>query len=84
MTLDVHLTMEAHIKEVCQVSYFQLKTIQTVQTLLSVEALERLGHAVLTARLDYVNSILVRIPDGAVQKLQLLQNSAAHLVSKAA
>ena len=30
MTLDMHLTMKAHIKRVCQFSYFQLKTIRTV------------------------------------------------------
>jgi len=82
VTLDVHLTMEAHIKRVCQVSYFQLKTIRTIQSVLSPEALERLVHAFVTARLDYCNSILVGIPDAAVRKLQLLQNSAARLVSK--
>jgi len=31
-TLDVHPTKEAHIKRVFQVSYFQMKTIRTVQT----------------------------------------------------
>jgi len=31
MNLDVYLTMEVHIKRVFQVSYFQLKTIKTVQ-----------------------------------------------------
>ena len=31
MTLEVHLTMEAHIQRVCQFSYLQLKTIRTVQ-----------------------------------------------------
>ena len=82
VTLDVHLNMEAHVKRVCQVSYFQLKTIRTVQNVLSPEALERLVHAFVTARLDYCNSILVGIPDAAIQKLQLLQNSAARLVSK--
>ena len=74
--------MEAHIKRVCQVSYFQQKTILTVQRVLSPEAPEKLVHAFVTARLDYCNSNLVGISDATVKKLQLLQNSAARLVSK--
>ena len=31
LILDVHLTMEPPIKQVCQISYFQLNTIQTVK-----------------------------------------------------
>ena len=74
--------MEAHMKRVCRVSYFQLKTIRNVQNMLSPEAPERLMDPFVTARLDYCNSILVGIPDAVVQKLQLLHNSAARLVSK--
>lgn len=80
--LDSHLSMDAHIKRVCQVSYFQLKTLRSVRDVLSVEALERLVHAFVTARLDYCNSILFGITDAAIHKLQLLQNAAARLVSK--
>ena len=80
--LDRHLSMDAHIKRVCQVSYFQLKTLRSVRDVLSIEALERLIHAFVTARLDYCNSILIGISDAAIHKLQLLQNAAARLVSK--
>ena len=38
VTLDVHPTVNAHIR-VCQVSYFQLKSIQTIENVLSPEAL---------------------------------------------
>ena len=82
LTLDVHLTMNARIKRVCQVSYFRLKTIRIIQNALSPEALGRLVHAFVTVRLDHCNSILIGIQVVAIQKLQLLQNSAAQLVSK--
>ena len=39
-------------------------------------------HAFVTAHFGYYYSILVRVPDAAVQKLKLLQNLVAHLVSK--
>ena len=53
LTLHVHFTMNAHMKQVCQVSYFQLKTIQTIQNILLPEALGQLVHPFITARLDY-------------------------------
>jgi exonuclease III len=80
--LDKNLAMDVHIKRVCQLAYFQLRTIRTVQQVLSPDALERLVHAFVTARLDYCNSILYGIPEASVKKLQLVQNSAARLVSK--
>ena len=48
MTMYVHPTMEAYIKQVCQVLYFQLKTILTVQNVLSPKPCVRLK---LSARL---------------------------------
>ena len=73
VTLDVRLTTNAYSKRVCQVSYFQLKTIRTNQNVLPPEAL---------ARLDDSNSIPIGIQYAAIQKLQLLQNPSAGLVSK--
>ena len=80
--LDKNLAMDINIKRICQLAYFQLRTIRSVQQVLSPDALERLIHAFVTARLDYCNSILYGIPEASVKKLQLVQNSAARLVSK--
>ena len=76
VTLDVHLTMEVHIKRVCQVPAENHSNLNVWLP----EALERLVYTFVIAHFDYCNSILVGILDAAVQKLQLLQNSAARLV----
>ncbi|KAK2150917.1 hypothetical protein LSH36_382g00010 [Paralvinella palmiformis] len=80
--LDKNLAMDVHIKRVYQLAYIQLRTIRTVQQVLSPDALERLVHTFVTGRLDYYNSILYGIPEASVKKHQLLQNSAARLASK--
>ena len=77
VTLDVRLTLETHTNRVCLVSYFQLKTIWTIQNVLTPETRGRLVHAFVTARLDYCNSTLVVIQNPSIQKLQLLQNFRA-------
>ena len=80
--LDVHLTVDAHIEWVCQASYFQLRTNRIIQNVLSLEVLGILVRAFVTARLNYCYSILIGTQDASIQKIQLLQNSAARLVSK--
>ena len=39
-------------------------------------------HAFITGSVGYCNSVLIGIQDAFVQTVQLLQNSAAHLLSK--
>jgi hypothetical protein len=65
--------MEAHIRRMWHVSYFQLKIIGMIQNILSSEALERLVHVIVTVRLDYCNPSLVQIMDASIQKFQLMQ-----------
>jgi len=66
--LDKNLAMDVHFKRVYQLTYFQLRTIRAVQQVLSSDALERLVHAFVTARLHYCNSILYGIPEASVKK----------------
>ena len=74
--------MDRHVVKTCQAGYFQLRSIRSVQRALPPDALERLVHAFISARLDYCNAVLVGLPVKSLNKLQLLQNSAARVVSR--
>ena len=52
VTLDEHLSVNAHIMRVCQVSYFQLKTIRTIHDVLWSDAVWRLVHAFVTVEVS--------------------------------
>ena len=81
VVLDTYLSMDRHVVRTCQTGYFQLKSIRSVQRVLPPEALTRLVLSFITARIDYCNAVLVGITK-SLNKLQLLQNSAARVVSK--
>ena len=82
LAMDTYLSMELHVAKTCQTGYFQLRSIRSVQRVLPPDALEKLVHAFITARLDYCNSVLIGISNKALDKLQLLQNSAARVVTR--
>ena len=73
--------MENHIKEVCQAAYFQIRNLRSIRKLLSQDTAEILRHAFVTSRLNNGNALLNGISDQQLKKLQLIQNSAARVLT---
>lgn len=81
-TFDPTFKMEAHIVNVQRSCYIQLRALHKIRQYLTREAAEKLTHAFVTSRLDNLNSLLVRMPAYQIQKLQLIQNQAARIVTE--
>jgi hypothetical protein len=79
--LDRHLNMDVHINAIVSVCYKQLSDIGKIRKLLSKKDTELLVHAVISSRLDYCNSLLYGANKTHINKLQMVQNAAARLVS---
>ena len=71
------------VSSVCHAGFFQLRQLRSVRRSLTTEATRALVKALISCRLDYCNSILARVPDVYLQRLQSVQNAAARLVSGA-
>ena len=52
-----------------------------IRSSLTRESTESLVHAFISSRLDYGNAVLLGIGSGLIERLQLIQNAAARLVS---
>ena len=78
--LESNMTMSQHVSRVCQNCYFQVRLIRRLGKALSVESKLLLVHALVHSRLDYCNSVLVRLPWSLVQQLRSVLNSAARLI----
>jgi hypothetical protein len=81
VVLDSRLTMEDHVNEVVKSCMYQLRQLRTVRSSLTTEAAATLVHSFISCRLDYCNSILFGVSDRVLRKLQLVQNSAARLIT---
>ena len=67
---------------VTKTAFYQLKNISKVRPFLSLSNTERLMHAFITSRLDYCNALLSGLPKSTINQLQLMQNSAARVLTR--
>ena len=79
--LDTYLTFNNHIAKVCKVSHFHLRNISKIRKFLSKKSTEILIHVFACSKLDHCNSLLYGQPAYQSAKLQVLQNTAARVVS---
>ena len=77
VTLDVHLTMTAHVVKLIRIANFVLRHINSIRHYLSVQATKTLFSAFVLSRLDYCISLLSCCLQYLLNRLQ-----AVHLILK--
>ncbi|KAI5618349.1 hypothetical protein C0J50_22331, partial [Silurus asotus] len=72
-----------HINQVTKTAFFHLRNISKLRNMLSISDAEKLVHAFMTSRIDYCNALLGGCPASLINKLQLVQNAAARVLTGA-
>ena len=78
---DEHARMHVHVKKVCKTSFYHLRNISKTTRYLSQDTTEILIHAYITSKLNNCNSLLYGLPTYMINKLQIIQNAAARIVT---
>ncbi|KAK2148909.1 hypothetical protein LSH36_475g01030 [Paralvinella palmiformis] len=78
---DQCINMHEHVTSVCRAAYYHLKNIHRLKVFLTQESLLTVVHVFVTSRIDYCNSLLYVISDYNINRLHLIQNSAARIVT---
>jgi hypothetical protein len=79
--VDDELTMVAHVNHVVTGCFYQLRQLRSVRRCLPFEARRALVTAFVSSRLDYCNAILYDIAACNMNRLQVVMNAAARLVT---
>jgi len=77
-----NLSFEHHISYVTRTAFFHLSNIAMSCNILSVSDAEKLVHTFMTSRLDFCNALLAGCPTSSINKLQLVQNAAARVLTR--
>ncbi len=70
------------VKAVTKSAYYHLKNIARIRCFVSSHDLEKLVHAFITSRVDYCNGLLTGLPKKTIRQLQLIQNTAARILTR--
>ena len=79
-TLDCHLTMNAHVSNIAQTCYFELRRLASIRRFLTSTATATLVSAFSLSRIDYCNSLLFGSTHDVTSHLQRIQNYAARVI----
>ncbi len=82
VVLDSNLSFENHISHVTKTALSHLRNIAKLRNMLSFSDAEKLVHAFMTSRLDYCNALLGGCPASSINKLQIVQNAAARVLTR--
>ena len=74
LTLDCHLTMNAHVTNISRTGYFELRRLASIRRFLTSTATATLVSAFVLSRIDYCSSLLFGSTHDVTSHLQRIQN----------
>jgi hypothetical protein len=80
VVLDQQLTFEKHVKNVCRICNFHIKSLRSLRPSLDFKTAETIGRSIVMSKMDYCNSLLAYTSKRNVYRLQMVQNNLARLV----
>ena len=80
LTLDCHLTMNAHVTNIARTCYFELRRLASMRRFLTSTATATLVSAFVLSRIDYCISMLLGSTHDVTSHLQRIQNNAARII----
>ena len=78
--LDCHLTMNAHVFNIVQTCYFELRRLASIRRFLTSTATATLVSAFALSRTDYCSSLLFGSTHDVIFHLQRIQNYADRVI----
>ncbi len=76
---DSYLSFDSHISSICKTEFFHFKNISKLRPMSNAEMLI---NAFMTSRLDYYNALLGGCSARLINKLQMVQNAAAWVLTR--
>jgi len=78
--LDATLSLDRHVTDVVRSCSYHTRALRHIRPSLNLDAAKMIAHGIVSARLDYCNSLLYGTSTGNMDRLQVAQNALARAV----
>jgi len=78
--VELFLTLNQHISSVCKSSYFHLRALRHIRSMLTEDMAKSIAVALVSSRLSYANSVLFGTSTANLHKIQRVQNTLAKII----
>ncbi len=78
---DSEIRFDRQVNSVVKTSFFLLRKLSKLKSILSYKDLEIVLHAFISTRLDYCNALYLGMSESLVARLQYVQNAAAGIMT---
>jgi len=84
VTIDDTLSFNTHVDNVCKSSNFHIRALHHIHVRrhISEDAAKTIACSMVNGRLDYCNSLFHSMSSSNINKLQRVQNSVAHIITR--
>ena len=79
---DKNFNFRSHIAAICSSCIYHIRDLWCIRRHLDLESVKLLANALVSIRLDYCNSLLFRIKETDLTKLQRVLNRLARVITK--
>ena len=79
--IDSNLSFDQHVDATCKSAQFHIRALRHIRGLLSTEVARCVAASIVGSRLDYCNGLLFGATSKNLRKLQIVQNTAARVVT---
>lgn len=80
VSLDQSLSLDSHVSQLNSSSFFHLRNIAKLRSVVTRVEMEVIIHAFISSRLDYCNALFTCLNQTTLNRLQIVQNAVARLL----
>ena len=80
--MDSNLSMKNHVNIICRGAWYHLRRIGQIRQYLDDDTAEKLIHAYVSSKLDFMNGLIYGLPNILLDKLKRVQYAAARIARR--
>ena len=80
VVLDSLLSFRSHIDSIVKICNFHIRNLYMIKDFVKRKNLVTLVHSLIVSKVDYCNSLFIRLPNVILKKVQSVLNRAARLI----